>query len=226
MRPGLATFLALQLANLRKFEEEEARNQTPTQRQGQPPATLRPLSMPSQRQELRVEPQVVPIPHHHPTPTTIVQALNAPRSLTSSDDKEGAQSGDSSESSDEEFLPGESPDGSDREQVSSSTSSSSSLARSTSCFSPCNPDPLWVATWRKAYVTLQRLVAAEPPNKTWTRREVLRLFLAPLNPGEEQLAFTKLKVGRSTLWRAAKTPGGGPFVSLRIAAALVNWNAQ
>ena len=210
MRPGLATFLALQLANLRKFEEEEARNQTPTQRQGQPPATLRPLSMPSQRQELRVEPQVVPIPHHHPTPTTIVQALNAPRSLTSSDDKEGAQSGDSNESSDEEFQPGESPDGSDREQVSSSTSSSSSLARSTSCFSPCNPDPLWVATWRKAYVTLQRLVAAESPNKTWTRREVLRLFSAPLKPGEEQLAFTKLKVGRSTLWQAAKTPGGGP----------------
>ena len=104
------------MANLRKFEEEFSRNQTPAQRQGQPTATLRPLSVPSQRQELRVEPQVIPMNQINPTPTTIVRELDAPRSPTSSDDKEGAQS---NESNDEEFQPGESPDGSNRDQVSS-----------------------------------------------------------------------------------------------------------
>ena len=52
-------------------------------------------------------------------------------------------------------------------------------------------------------------MAAEPITKKWSRREVLGLFASPLEAGEENLAFTKLKVAKTTFWDA-KTPHAGP----------------
>ena len=65
-----------------------------------------------------------------------------------------------------------------------------------------------VDEWGLAFIAMQRAVRA-PIHKTWTRRELLRLMLAPLSQHEQDMPFSSLSVSdsaqKSTSSRKAQT---------------------
>ncbi len=130
-----------------------------------------------------------------------VVCVNDPQSgphctLTSSDDEDVEQSDFSSSSSDADFQPNDHSYGI-QEQAQDRSSCRASFPES---------DPRLISNWKKAYIAIHRLLR-EPPNRTWSRREIVRLFTSSCEQGEENLAFAELPLSRTTRWRTKNQPG-------------------